>query len=173
MDNSLLDDNLLDDSFGYLNEEEENWQLFLGKKANDYIPIWKQIKQGKKVHFNIFAFLFWAFWLAYRKMYGYAFLLILLNFSLEYIPLILGLSPEFSGLIIIKLIASWGIYIGLSLWGNLLYYQQSMKKIQAIKAKNLDREKEKTALIEGGGTDFVFPIIAFILYVGLIICIFQ
>lgn len=171
MDNSLLDDNLLDDSFGYLSEEEENWQLFLGDKANHYIPIWKRIKQGQKVHFNIFPFLFSLFWVGYKKMYGLYFLLLIMYTLLELVPFVVGINTETSLFVVFDTIVSWGCCIGLSLWGNSLYYNHSIKKIQEIKRQELAPQKKERELAEAGNNDLVFPIITFIIYIIVIICL--
>jgi hypothetical protein len=160
----VLDDYILEEE---LSEKEVDWQLFLGEKFDYYRPIWNKIEQGHRVQFNIYAFIFSGAWAAYRKMYVVFFVLCFFNISLDYIPVLLDSLGI--GATLIPQIISWIGFLLCGFFGNLIYYKSAIKKIATIKAAQYSKALEEQSIIKAGGTDFIFPIVATIVLVGLII----
>lgn len=128
-----------DDSPYYM----EKWQHYMEYEHSPN-PTW-----------NWAAFLFGFLWLAYRKMYILAFLVIPINF----ISLLVN-SSAFTALI------NWSICFFLALYGNKLYFLHSVRQIKKLKEKNYQGDELQAKILTNGGTSvesvFIFFIINFL-----------
>lgn len=104
------------DELEFLNENEEQIKLYIGKGADNYIKKWKE---GKK--FNIAAFLFGIIWLGYRGMYKVILCILLILSLLDILVLFIEIDFVIFAGIIIELI--------LGFFGNYLYFLQVKKDI--------------------------------------------
>jgi hypothetical protein len=129
--------------------EEEALKLFVGGKASYYLPKWKLIETvGKKMSWNWAAGLLSALWMAYRKMYLYAGIILGLGiiWSIAQLSLHININKAIDYGIWVLCALCFGIL------GNWLYYAHAKRKIVQIKLKFPDPEVQKSEIIEAGGT---------------------
>ncbi len=62
--------------------KEAYLSVYFGKNSDYYLDRWKEYKDGRKISFKPYAFLFGIFWFLYRKMY-LIFLLIIVVLIVE------------------------------------------------------------------------------------------
>ena len=132
-------------------EPMEVEQRLVGTKVEYYLPKFGRFRsEGGVASFNWPAFFFGPYWMAYRKMYVLAVVVMLISD----VAVILN-----SGLINLLLM------IGCSVLGNFLY----MKDIEHRTQKVLDLEPEKRdAYIErNGGASFV-PVVLLVVLTGIL-----
>ena len=166
-------ENILDDyRKDYELEQEQEWRLFIGPKANFYVPKWIAIQQGSMVSFNLAAFLVGLLWLLYRKMYLecgiLAFIIVVETLISEYyfLPQFTNYTQQATYNIIINLM--YGLALGL--FGNLLYYNNAQRKIKKLRAQGMAEEKYEKALQATGGVALL-PVII-LLFVVLFLYVF-
>lgn len=146
--------------------------LFVGKNHEYYKHKWNkggqtQAKQSGgflslyTLPINFAAFFFAPFWLAYRKMYLYSFLLIAAEIAL----LIVGDIFNFPDRIFRSF--AIGTAAGFGIGGNFLYKSFVKKRVQKI-IEESSPEKLKEALSQQGGVSISAAIIAFVLYASAI-----
>ncbi|BDS10380.1 DUF2628 domain-containing protein [Aureispira anguillae] len=112
----------------YLSPEEEDWELFIGPRADYYLAQWQKFeRQAAKISLNIPALVFNVYWFVYRKMYRYA-----IGCVLVFQVLNLAMSSY-----LLNYYRYFPInplpYIFCGLLGNWLYYHHAQKKITQIK----------------------------------------
>ncbi len=136
---------------------EDVIRAFVQKNADYYITKWKLMAAtDSKVSWNWPAFLFGGFWMLYRKMYLYFFILLFVSFIVGIIPflsLILGLA----------------LWIGLGVFGNYLYAKFTYEKLMKLKLIHKDEESLKLAASQAGGTSVLAVAIALAIFIGLYI----
>jgi hypothetical protein len=134
---------------------EDVIRAFVQKNADYYITKWKiMAATDSKVSWNWPAFLFGGFWMLYRKMYLYFFILL-------FVGLIVGFIP------FINFIASLAMWIGLGVFGNYLYAKFTYDKLMKLKLMHKDEESLKLAASQAGGTSVLAVVIAVIIIFGL------
>lgn len=130
-----------EEQFGEI-EESLLFSTFYGNSADYYLKCLNKIKTGKKLVFNIYAFVFAPFWLAYRKMYAEVAVILVIYLLLV---ILLGMPP-------------WGAYIVLSinlgLVANYLYVRKSLKEIDKAKADYQNLGDRVDYLQDVGGTSY-------------------
>lgn len=142
----------------YISAEEHEWEVFIGKNAGYYIPIWRKFqKQDSKVHFHLFAMIFNIYWLGFRKMYKYAIAYLLFSQVLAYGLLFLVSTGDYLQVQLIAMIP----YPLFGLFSNWIYYQQAQKTIAAIKKTHTDEASRQQAIQEAGQTNTGFLFILF------------
>jgi hypothetical protein len=141
--------------------DEDIIVAFVQKNADYYLTKWKLMAGlNKKISWNWPAFLFGGFWLLYRKMYLYFFILLLVG-SLSAIP-------------VIGMFISLAIFIGLGLFGNYLYGKFTYEKLTKLKiTANGDKETLRQLAFQKGGTSVTAVIIAGAIYILLIIMLIM
>lgn len=148
----------------YISSEEHEWEVFIGKNAGYYIPIWRKFqKQDTKVHFHLFAMLFNIYWLGYRKMYKYAMAYLLLIQVISLSLLFLAEADDYAQTQLILMIP----YPLFGLFSNWIYYDHAQKTIAAIKRQHAKDTSQQKAIQEAGQTNSAFPFILFFLSIFL------
>lgn len=109
------------------------------------------ISKGSLITWNWSAFFFGFLWLAYRKMFVYAALLIVL----------IWLSPS-------RLLSTFISFL-LGMFGNYLYIKFSEVKAEEIRANNHDRESVLEELKVKGGVTYWGPVFMVLLFVVLVL----
>ncbi len=116
---------LKDEELEFIDENEEQIKVYVGKKADNYISIWKE---GKK--FNPAALFLGMIWLGYRGMYRIIMYLIVAFILTDILMIFLGIDlTRISGIVA-------GVILGI--FGNYWYFLQVKKDILAGKEKGLD-----------------------------------
>jgi hypothetical protein len=127
--------------------EEEALKLFVGEKASSYLPKWKIFEtMGKKMSWNSSAAFLPAIWMAYRKMYLYAAIILGIGVVWTIAELRLGYNQ------VINLGISVLYVLFLGIFGNWLYYTHAKGKIAQIKLQYPEPEVRKSEIIKAGGT---------------------
>lgn len=139
-------------SQAYSNTEENLLKDYIGKN-------YEQLKQPR---FSFPAFFLGGYYLIYRKMYLYGFLLLLLNISILFLPELIFI------LFFVNIIVATNF--------NKLYYTFATKKVDNLKQKN--ENKDSTELLQlakrKGGTNIGTPIaIAFLIFFTVFISAFT
>jgi len=109
------------------------------------------ISKGSLITWNWSAFFFGIFWLAYRKMYVYAGLLLVLAW----------LSPS-------QLLSTF-ITLLLGMFGNYLYIKFTEVKVEEIRANNHDETSALEELKVKGGVTYWGPVLMALLLVVLVL----
>ena len=126
---------------------------FVGSNGLYYSNAFQKIRMGnKKTSWNWCAFLFTAYWFAYRKMYGWAAGVILTNTVLIFIG---GFASLF-------LIAS---FVLIGIFANYLYLQHIETALQ--QCQNL-QEPFKTQEIKKKGGTSTLSVVLFAAYIGVL-----
>ena len=141
--------------YNYQNQTQySNWSanpaleaVYVGNNSTYYAQAFSEMRQGnKKTSWNWCAFLFSAYWLAYRKMYGY---------SAAYCGAAI-IATQIGGLGSLLLLAG---SVCCGIFANHLYLQRIE---QAIKeTSNISEPMRSQQLNQRGGTSVGAPIIAF------------
>ncbi|GIP52743.1 zinc ribbon domain-containing protein [Paenibacillus vini] len=146
---------------------EEDFALFVGKKADEYLSIWNQDRR-----WNWPAFLFGGYWMLYRGMYLYLLLyLIVMSFMVNIVRAIMFPVYYFSGgVVVVVLIANIVLQAIFALFANKIYLHHARRKIRAINARlanfpDLREERIATA----GETSLYIPIALAVLPVLILI----
>lgn len=137
-----------------------NLKLFIGKNADYYIEKWdKADNQARFAGWNWAAFFLGVFWLAYRKMYRYMFIFILLSILVGSLPIGgSAYTPLF-----------WMILLGL--FGNTLYYKHTKQKVSIVKQQYQSTKEMETNLKKIGGIKWLaigLPLLIFFAYGAII-----
>jgi hypothetical protein len=148
----------------YISAEEHEWEVFIGNKSGYYIPIWHKFqKQDSKVHIHLFALIFNVYWIAYRKMYKYAFAFLLFSLVFSFFARFFLTNIGYLPLQLISMLP----YPILGLFGNWIYYQHAQNKIADIKHTYKTEASQQRAIIEVGQTNLLSPFIFFFLSIFL------
>ncbi|MHD0314432.1 DUF2628 domain-containing protein [Fusobacterium varium] len=132
---------LKDEELEFIDENEEQIKSYVGKKADDYINIWRE---GKK--FNPAALFLGMIWLGYRGMYKVIMYLIIAFILTDILMIFIGIDlTRISGIVA-------GVILGI--FGNYWYFLQVKKDILAGKEKCLD-----------GGTGIILSLVMLAGYV--------
>ena len=140
--------------------DDELFESYFKKGTGYYNSVLEDVKIGKKVIFGIFPFLLSVFWMLYRKMYLYSFVLLvfvsLFGELLEYI-----VFNYFGNINLSAFTTIHNIFIAtlFGLFGNWLYINDAERKIIKLKNKYHDRETLIKEVRKMGGTDLVTPFI--------------
>jgi hypothetical protein len=142
---------------------------FFGWNARYYLDVLDDLQRGKKFQFNIGAFFFNFLWMLYRKMYLYAFYLLLIHIGLSIIVAIVGFGedvpPETNDAI--SWIISVAVAFVLGLTGNYLYVHHATLVIK----KTASRENDESLLIKKlkrkGGTSWIAMFLCLLLISAL------
>jgi len=143
---------------------ESEWRHFIGDRAEYYLSRWRDIEKSRqKANWNWAAFFFHGWWLAYRKMYYQAF--IVLSIAMMDIIFRTSLGMHDFGSRSIKYI----FLIPVGLFANYLYYTHARQKIVEIKILHKTEESQAAAFPQSGGTSWVGCMIAILAFVLLLI----
>ncbi|UYZ63744.1 DUF2628 domain-containing protein [Hymenobacter weizhouensis] len=146
-------------------EDEYVWTFF-GPQAEYYLERWRLRQQGRRLTFNLAAFLAGLFWFAYRRMYLVFFCLLgfLLVESMAE-EAVFG-EPSTASTIAANLL--FGSLYGFL--GNNLYLWHAERKIRRLLALGLPKDELLVRLRRAGGTSWV-PVLVMlallVLFIGL------
>jgi hypothetical protein len=175
----MNDELILDQNEGaagiYAKITKEEYQAFIGKQADYFLPKWEKFSNKKITSFNIYTFFFGFFWMLYRKMYS-AFFIVLGILTAEGL-LEGGISAIFSipektmdGINRLMMIV-FGVLSGML--GDWLYFKEAKAKISRIKSLDLDQEEYYNQLRKKGGTSPYFLLFLLIGVALLIAYLYQ
>lgn len=125
---------------------------FIGKNADYYLAKWSRMdEKNSKISFNWAAFIFGFSWVAYRKMYTYAALFIVIVGLETFLEYILDFSENASRAITVVIACYFGFF------GNYIYKLHAETKTNEIVGQRLWNEA-RIELSRQGGTSFVAAI---------------
>jgi len=142
--------------FDQFETKKNEYMMFVGDNASYYINKFSKIKQsGNKGSWNWSAFIFCTYWLIYRKMYTWGFV-------------VAGIGLATSSMAISGFIGT-GLSIYIGIMGNSIYLNHIEKEL--AEANNLDEDAKQQLFREIGGTSMgaVFGFISVIIIGALII----
>ncbi len=146
---------------------EEDFALFVGKNADEYLRIWKEDRR-----WNWPAFLFGGYWMLYRGMYLYLLVyLIAMSFMVNIVRAIMFPVYYFSGgVVVVVLIANLVLQAIFALFANKIYLHQARRKIRALNSRlaNFPEIREER-IAAAGETSLYIPIALAVLPVLILI----
>jgi len=137
--------------------------LFIGKRHEYYIKKWAILKiRGGSISWNWAAFIFGIGWIAYRKMYAYAFVVVGLLCLETLCEMAFPIPANISNGIAI------GVWLSFGLYGNYWYRLHSGKLIREIVA-TFPAHQIQGELIKKGGTSLGSSVFFACLFLGILI----
>jgi len=140
---------------GVEDRDDEDLYLFVGTKSSTYRKKWARLDPASpfsKLSWNWSAFLFGSYWLAYRKMYLYAIILVVVSLAIS----LFGTSLWGFGMII--------IWVARGLWSNGAYLSFVKRKVDKIKSAHSDPAVQRTLIVKEGGTSAIGLTVTIVLY---------
>lgn len=129
-------------------QDSELTQLFVGDKYPYYATKWQRAQENhRKYSWNWAAFFFGVGWMAYRKMYRNAWLILLAMISVRAIEVALILPYAAT---IVFWLALW---LGFGLWSNRMYQVHMQKKLSAILSSSPSPEAARLRVACDGRTN--------------------
>lgn len=146
--------------------DDDLFQAYFGTKTEYYNGVLEKIKANKIIVFGVFPFLLSIFWMLYRKMYLYAFVLtIIISIVSEFAESIYISNSNNINLTTITIVQNLSIAIIFGLFGNWLYISDAQRKINKLKTKYNNEHDLIEKVKQEGGTNWFAPLIL----LGLII----
>ncbi len=146
--------------------DDDLFQAYFGTKTEYYNGVLEKIKANKIIIFGVFPFLLSIFWMLYRKMYLYAFVLtIIISIVSEFAESIYISISNNVNLTTITIVQNLSIAIIFGLFGNWLYISDAQRKINKLKTKYKNEHDLIEKVKQEGGTNWFAPLIL----LGLII----
>jgi len=148
---------------------EEEFSVFVGKGWEHYQKAWKPAitGEGKIRGFNAGAFFFSLFWLCYRKMFRYAFVIFGINLVFSLVNIILR-GPIKPGLSDPSLIFAWVMIIITAIFGNRWYFSSAKRAITQVHNQRLPQEETLKLIAKKGGRGFWAALGIWLLFSGVI-----
>ena len=159
------DDYVVEEQFVVENVAEEAtdydrfFRIFFNKGEVLYMDCLNQVNAGRKMMFNVFAFLFGIYWMAYRKMYIE---IIVLMFTLGIIDQILLLALGETLITFYGLVGIAQMVI-LSLTANYFYIQKAKRTMEKATSMYAEEDDIENYLRRKGGVNGWAPLILLIL----------
>ncbi|MDL2324829.1 DUF2628 domain-containing protein [Ruminococcaceae bacterium OttesenSCG-928-A16] len=146
----------------------KDWAAYIGASAPGYLyKLQQQQQRGSKTSFMLSAFMLGPLYFAYRKMWGWAALTLLL-YVLTSVPSFLAImvtqgNPLVAGLSLsllttlsnIAVFAELGVRILCGVFALYLYRQSAGKKIKQLRANTTGDASYQTQLSQKGGTSIL------------------
>ncbi|MEC4003619.1 DUF2628 domain-containing protein [Flavobacterium sp. SUN052] len=138
--------------------EKLYFEIFFKKSIEYYIDKVEKFEKGKRISFNLPAFLFGIFWILYRKMYKQSLLIfgIILIFTTaqQILFLKLNYSIELNKLIQFSINITLCFFVGF--FGNWIYIKHAKKKInEALTKFDSDEILKKKYIAKTSGTSIL------------------
>ena len=151
-----------------------------------YLPRFKHISQGKKASWNWPAFLITPYWLMYRKNYLAGALVLLFTVLKTFVQNVVFYrflitdtittsadyfnafqaafmdesKQPFITIMLLLMLAEIALRVLFGLFGNYIYYQTALRRIQQLRWKNPDTYRAQLA--PAGGVSFVFAALSYV-----------
>jgi hypothetical protein len=150
----------------------EYLEQYFGKKKDYYLPKLQALENGEKYSFNLNAFLFGVFWVLYRRMYFYVFILLLVAVAESKLEKIIldRFGNTYDMQMSLRLL--WLIIFGTVLgnFGNYFFLEYSKKKVKKIISTTDDEEIRMKKLKKSGSGNWIIIVsIALVLVLSLIL----
>ncbi|NOT19635.1 MAG: DUF2628 domain-containing protein [Sideroxydans sp.] len=124
---------------------DKDLEMFVGKNYSYYKKMWGISEGGnKKLSFNLAAFLVSVFWMAYRKMYFNASMLLAITSSVALLSYFFNIPSGWSGAFSLLVAFVCGFA------GNHLYKSHAERKIKTITATQLNQDNNNELSTQGG-----------------------
>lgn len=120
--------------------------LFIGQNADYYRNKWKASEHGSGLSWNWMSFILGLSWMAYRKMWLYAIIVLAGIMLLGFIEYLLNVPEAFSWL------TTFAIWLAFGLFGNHAYQKHVREKVRLIVATN-PPDRVAAELSRQGGTN--------------------
>ena len=134
--------------------DEEIIRAFVQKNSDYYLLKWKLMAETfSKTSWNWASFLLGMWWLVYRKMYLYAFLLFLITL-ITWIP-------------ILGWIVALVIWVSMGLFGNYIYGQYVYKKLKELSLIAKSNDELRMLAMQKGGTSILAVVVLIVLFLIL------
>lgn len=131
---------------------------FIQKKAEYYIPKFKEIQESyKSTSWNWAAFFFNSWWFLYRKMYA-------IGFGIIITDIVIGSVIPY-----LSLVASIAIAVISGLYGNIAYLKHIQKQLDSF--RNMDKDTKQRLILNKGGVNIVIPVILAIITIIIFLLI--
>jgi len=143
---------------------------FVGKKSEYYLNMWDRYAGSASFKgWNCSALLFGILWVAYRKMYRIAAILLgiqVLAAIIRFVPLTLALLgralPPYAAypvIVLMNLVAA-GVYVYCGIFGNKLYRDKAARALaEAGDIQEKDTQRRMDSIAEKGGVNDVIVIL--------------
>lgn len=152
--------------------DDDLFQAYFGSKTEYYNGVLEKIKSKKIIVFGVFPFLLSIFWMLYRKMYFYAFVLtIIISIVSEFAESIYISNFNNVNLTIITIVQNFSIAIIFGLFGNWLYISDAQRKINKLKTKYNNEDDLIEKVKQEGGTNWFAPLILLGLIILLLVAV--
>ncbi len=164
----------------------EEWLSYVTVNTTYYLPRFKHISQGKKASWNWPAFLITPYWLMYRKNYLAGALVLLFTVLKTFVQNVVFYrflitdtittsadyfnafqaafmdesKQPFITIMLLLMLAEIALRVLFGLFGNYIYYQTALRRIQQLRWKNPDTYRAQLA--PAGGVSFVFAALSYV-----------
>lgn len=121
------------DRVDYVDKHLGSLEDFVRGSSKYYLEAWR----SERIKFNFAAFLFEALWFAYRKMYTWAIVLVIVNISINLLTILVLIKTKFYmiGMILALIIR---VFIGFK--ANDIYYNKAKKVLQRCEFEPEDKD---------------------------------
>jgi hypothetical protein len=150
---------------------EQEIATFVGKESDTYLRKWREALDDntKSKGFNWAAFFFAGFWLAYRKMYKVAIILlsIIIAESILEDIIFVGILDYIETPAMLDRIIAITVAAICGVQGNKWYLTHTLRNISAIKNQGLPEAEYSAALSKTGGTNLLAAFGMLILFIAI------
>ncbi len=134
---------------------EDVIRAFVQKNADYYLMKWKSMaNSGSKISWNWASFLLGGFWMVYRKMFLYFFIVFIVGLIIGFIPLL-------------NIILGLAMWIAFGLLGNYGYAYFVYNKLNELKILAKNEDELRQLALQKGGTSVLAAVILFVILFGL------
>ncbi|MGL5544534.1 MAG: DUF2628 domain-containing protein [Cetobacterium sp.] len=123
----------MENRIDYVDKHLGSLEDFVRPNSKYYLEVWRD----NKIKFNFAAFLFETLWFAYRKMYDWAIIFLIINLIINLLIFLVLIKTKFymGGIFLVFLIR---IFLGFK--ANDIYYNRAKKKLEKYEFEPEDKE---------------------------------
>ncbi|MEC2073395.1 DUF2628 domain-containing protein [Alkalihalophilus marmarensis] len=155
---------------GVENHSKSIEEAFVGKNYTKYYKRkWNEMDEKKRqTSWNFAAFFLSLFWLGYRKMYRYIFIIMGLFLAVDLL-IFLAASGDEAMVMRLNNSVGMGLAVATGLFGNYMYRLHMNKQIELTAASTTDPEKQKAMLRKKGGRSWIGVVNTVLIFIGYLI----